>query len=133
MADTMQFYLVTPERKLSSVPVREVRLPGSQGDLTAMPGHAPMITTLRPGIVTVVAADGSIDEFGVTGGFAEIMGDMVNLLAERGVPKEELTAALVAQYVADAKKALEEAAPDAVDAAVKMLADMQALDAHINA
>lgn len=133
MADTMQFDLVTPERKLSSVPVREVRLPGTEGDLTAMPGHAPLITTLRPGIVTVVGADGSSYEFGVTGGFAEITGDAINLLAERGVPKEELTAELVAQYVADAQKALAEATPDAVDAAVKMLADMEALGTHMSA
>ncbi|WP_420343636.1 F0F1 ATP synthase subunit epsilon [Paenirhodobacter sp.] len=133
MADTMQFDLVTPERKLSSVPVREVRIPGTEGDLTAMPGHAPLITTLRPGIVTVVGADGSSYEFGVTGGFAEITGESVNLLAERGVPKAELTAALVAEYVAEAKKAVDEAVPDAVDAAVKLLADMEALGDHINA
>ena len=53
MADTMQFDLVSPERRLVSVPVREVRLPGTDGDLTAMPGHAATIVTLRPGIVTV--------------------------------------------------------------------------------
>ena len=52
MADTMQFDLVTPERKLASVAAREVRIPGADGDLTAMPDHAPLITTLRPGIVT---------------------------------------------------------------------------------
>ena len=59
MADTMQFDLVSPERSLASVPVREVRLPGSDGDLTAMPGHAPTIVTLRPGLVTVVGTDGA--------------------------------------------------------------------------
>ena len=53
----MQFDLVSPERRLVSVPVREVRLPGTEGDLTAMPGHAPTIVTLRPGIVSVVAED----------------------------------------------------------------------------
>ena len=70
MADTMQFDLVSPERNLVSVPVREVRLPGAEGDLTAMPGHAPAIVNLRPGLVTVVAADGTSTEFAVTGGFA---------------------------------------------------------------
>jgi len=50
MADTMQFDLVSPERKLASVTAREVRIPGADGDLTAMPGHAALITTLRPGI-----------------------------------------------------------------------------------
>ena len=60
MADTMQFDLVSPERSLVSVPVREVRLPGNDGDLTAMPGHAPTIVTLRPGLVTVIAEDLSL-------------------------------------------------------------------------
>ena len=54
MADNMQFDLVSPERSLVSVPVREVRLPGTDGDLTVMPGHAPVIVNLRPGMVVVV-------------------------------------------------------------------------------
>ena len=57
----MQFDLVSPERRLVSVPVREVRLPGTEGDLTAMPGHAPTIVTLRPGIVSVVASHIGLD------------------------------------------------------------------------
>ncbi|KFI29123.1 F0F1 ATP synthase subunit epsilon [Paenirhodobacter enshiensis] len=133
MADTMQFDLVTPERKLSSVPVREVRLPGSEGDLTVMPGHAPLITTIRPGFVTVVAADGAETQFGVTGGFAEIAPEGVSLLAERGVPRDELTTELVERYIEEARKALEEAKPDVVDAATKVLADMEAFGTHMNA
>ncbi|HRM76231.1 MAG TPA: F0F1 ATP synthase subunit epsilon, partial [Paracoccus sp. (in: a-proteobacteria)] len=84
MADTMQFDLVSPERNLISVAAREVRLPGSEGDLTAMPGHAPAIVNLRPGLVTLVTADGTQIEFAVTGGFVEINGESVSLLAERG-------------------------------------------------
>ena len=106
MADTMQFDLVSPERSLASVPVREVRLPGTDGDLTAMPGHAPTIVTLRPGLVTVVAADGSQTEFAVTGGFVEIGPDSVSLLAERGHARDEMTQERVGldrvqQYLAD--------------------------------
>ena len=47
MADTMQFDLVTPERKLASAQVREVRIPGADGDLTAMPDHSPLISRGR--------------------------------------------------------------------------------------
>ena len=72
MADTMQFDLVSPERNLISVQVREVRLPGTEGDLTAMPGHAPAIVNLRPGLVTLVTSDKVEIEFAVTGGFVEI-------------------------------------------------------------
>ena len=51
MAGTLQFDLVSPERRLASVQASEVQIPGADGDLTAMEGHAPTITTLRPGIL----------------------------------------------------------------------------------
>lgn len=138
MADTMQFDLVSPERSLVSVQASEVRLPGSDGDLTAMPGHAPTIVTLRPGIVTVVAG-GNQTDFAVTGGFAEINGESVSLLAERGHPRQEITQEIFNDMMADAhrkKKAAEAKAgqstgEEIVTAAVKMLADMEALGTHI--
>ncbi len=140
MADTMQFDLVSPERSLASVPVREVRLPGTDGDMTAMPGHAPTIVTLRPGIVTVVAGDGQQTEFAVTGGFAEISADAVSLLAERGHPRDEITQEVFNDMMAEAhrkkKAALEKAeghsaGEEIVAAAVKLLADMEALGTHV--
>ncbi len=131
MADTMQFDLVSPERKLASVQAREVRIPGADGDLTAMPGHAPTITTLRPGILTVVSAEGAAD-YAVTGGFAEISPEGVTVLAERGVPKAELTAAIHAEMMAEAKKAVAVAHPTVADAAAKMLCDMEALGTHMS-
>ncbi len=130
MADTMQFDLVAPERKLASAPVTEVRIPGADGDLSAMPGHAPLITTLRPGILTVVSAAGTA-EYAETGGFAEITPESVIVLAERGMPKAELTPDVHAEMVAEARKAVEEAAPSLVDAAMKVLADMEALGTHM--
>ncbi|WP_373946141.1 F0F1 ATP synthase subunit epsilon [Paracoccus marcusii] len=138
MADTMQFDLVSPERSLASVPVREVRLPGSDGDLTAMPGHAPTIVTLRPGIVILVGADGTTSEFAVTGGFAEINQDSVSLLAERGHPREEITQDVYNDMMKDAHRAhrsatdrREHVGEEVVTAAVKLLGDMQALGTHI--
>lgn len=132
MADTMQFDLVSPERKLASAQAREVRIPGAEGDLTAMPGHSALITTLRPGILTVVGPEGTA-EYAVTGGFAEISAEGVSVLAERGVPKAELTPAIHAEMMAEAKKVVEVAHPSVADSAVKMLSDMEALGAHINA
>ncbi|MBO9456786.1 F0F1 ATP synthase subunit epsilon [Paracoccus sp. R12_1] len=140
MADTMQFDLVSPERRLVSVPVREVRLPGTDGDLTAMPGHVPTIVTLRPGIVSVLAEGGAQSDFAVTGGFAEINGDSVSLLAERGHPREEITQEIFNEMMQDAhrkKKAAQDkaeqhsAGEDIVTGAVKLLADMEALGTHI--
>ena len=130
MADTMQFELVSPERKLASVAAREVRIPGADGDLTAMPGHAPLITTLRPGILTVVSSEGT-QEFAVTSGFAQIDADGVTVLAERGMPKDELTRVIHQELVDQARAAASAAHPDAVDAAAKLLADMEALGSHM--
>ncbi|MDP1668347.1 F0F1 ATP synthase subunit epsilon [Phaeovulum sp.] len=130
MADTMQFDLVSPERRLASVAAREVRIPGADGDLTAMPGHAALITTLRPGILTVVSAEGTAD-YAVTGGFAEISADAVTVLAERGLPKAEVTSAIMAALVADARAARAAAPHHMVDEAVKLLADMEALGTQI--
>lgn len=138
MADTMQFDLVSPERSLASVPVREVRLPGSDGDLTAMPGHAPTIVTLRPGMVILVGADGTTSEFAVTGGFAEINQDSVSLLAERGHPREEITQAVYNDMLTEARRAhrsaesrREHVGEEVVTAAVKLVGDMVALGTHI--
>lgn len=130
MADMMQFDLVSPERKLASVQAREVRIPGADGDLTAMPGHAPLITTLRPGLLTVIGSDGTAD-YAVTGGFAEIGPEGVTVLAERALPKSELSAVIHAEMVEQARAAKEKAPSDAVDAAAKLLADMEALGTHM--
>ncbi len=138
MADTMQFDLVSPERNLVSVAVREVRLPGSEGDLTAMPGHAPAIVNLRPGLVTVIAADGSETQFAVTGGFVEINNDGVTLLAERGHPRAEITQEIYNDMLVSAQRKVKaaetkrmSAGEEIVTAAVKLLGDMEALGTHI--
>lgn len=138
MADTMQFDLVSPERSLVSIPAREVRLPGNDGDLTAMPGHASTIVTLRPGMVTVIDGQGTATEFCVTGGFAEITGDSVSLLAERGQARADMTQDIFNEMVLDARRAhhnaetrRETVGDEVVAAAAKLLGDMEALGTHI--
>ncbi|GLS86400.1 ATP synthase epsilon chain 1 [Cypionkella aquatica] len=124
MAETLQFDLVSPERRLASVAATEVQIPGAEGDLTAMPGHAPTITTLRPGVLKVVGPQGS-KSFVVTGGFADISGTHVSVLAERAVPLEELTPALMDQLIADASEATAVAVDK--DAADKAMGDLIAM------
>ncbi len=128
MADTVQFDLVSPERRLASVQAREVQIPGADGDMTAMPDHAPTITTLRPGVLRVVHAGGT-DDYVVSGGFAEITATTVSVLAEEALPKSEVTQAIYDRMVADAKAALELAKnePSTIDAAAKTLADVTAI------
>ena len=126
MAGTVQFDLVSPERRLASLAATEVQIPGADGDMTAMEGHAPTITTLRPGVLKVVSAEGS-KSFVVTGGFAEISATSVSVLAERAVPLEELNAALMDQLIADASEATAVAVDK--DAADKAMADLVAMRA----
>ena len=128
MADTMQFDLVSPERRLASVQAREVQIPGADGDMTAMPDHAPTITTLRPGVLRVVHAGGT-DDYVVSGGFAEITATTVSVLAEEALPKAEVTQVIYDRMVTEAKAALEQAKnePGSVDAAAKTLADVVAI------
>ncbi|SNX67518.1 ATP synthase F1 subcomplex epsilon subunit [Cereibacter ovatus] len=128
MAGTLQFDLVAPERRLASFPATEVQIPGTEGDLTAMEGHAPTITTLRPGILRAHAANG-MQAFAVTGGFAEINGASVSVLAEKAVPIEELTGTVVDELIAEARELAAVALPEDKDMAEKMVSDMLALKA----
>ncbi len=132
----LQFDLVSPERRLASVEATEVQIPASEGDMTAMANHAPTITTLRPGVLTVVHSGGS-DAYVVSGGFAEITAEGVSVLAEQALPKDEVTQEVYDQMVADAKAAVSRAQdnfknePGPVDDAAKLLSDMVAIGGHI--
>ncbi len=141
------FDLVSPERRLASVAAREVLLPGADGDLTAMPGHAPVITTLRPGLLRVVHERGT-EEFVVSGGFAEITGAGVSVLAEQAFARGEFTAEHHARLVEEARAGLATDQgtgqgtgqgpgqgtpnePGPADDAARLLADMVAMGDHI--
>ena len=126
MASTVQFDLVSPERRLASFPATEVQIPGAMGDLTAMEGHAATITSLRPGLLKVTGAEG-VKAYVVTGGFAEISATGVSVLAEQAVPLNELTPAALDALVADACEAA--AVNSDKDAADKAVADLYAMRA----
>ena len=136
MEQTIQFDLVSPERRLASLKVTAVQIPGSEGDLTAMPGHMPLITTLRPGVVKVSAAD-VYQEFVVTGGFAEI-GDGLSILAENAVLRSEIKQSDFDQMIEEAEYTLNKAKenvagePGLVDEMEKVMSDMLALGDEID-
>ncbi|MEM9796817.1 MAG: F0F1 ATP synthase subunit epsilon [Pseudomonadota bacterium] len=126
----MRFELVSPERRLASTDeANAVRIPGADGDMTAMADHAPTITSLRPGILTVEMGSGH-ERYVVTGGFAEI-GEGVTVLAERALPVDDVTQETFDDWVSEAKTARDEAPDDAVDAAAKLLSDMVAMGGEI--
>ena len=125
MADTLQFDLVSPERRLVSAAASRVQIPGMEGDMTVLPNHAPFLTTLRPGIVTVTA-EGEVTEYVVTGGFAEISATAASVLAEHAVPRAE-AGGILAELLAEAQKALEGAPEDGRLAAGQRVRDVVAL------
>ncbi|PWK59497.1 F0F1 ATP synthase subunit epsilon [Roseicyclus mahoneyensis] len=132
MATKMQFDLVSPERRLASVMVEAVQIPGADGDMTAMADHAPLITTLRPGIVRLDGVEGAAEKaYFVTGGFADVAGPKVTLLAEQAMPVSEVTAEIMDGLIAEARAAQDKArnATDGgtgVDTAGKLVADLEA-------
>ena len=130
MAGTLQFDLVSPERRLASLEATEVQIPGAEGDMTAMADHAPIITTLRPGVLRVVTADGS-QEFALTGGFAEVTGTGTTVLAEQAMPVAEVTSDVMDNLISAAQDAANMADAGSADMATKLLADMQALKAEL--
>lgn len=90
MADTFKFELVSPERLLVSETVSEVVIPATLGEMTVLPNHAPVMTTIKTGVVTVKLASGETRKYVVFGGFADIVPTGCTLLAESAVAAAEL-------------------------------------------
>jgi F-type H+-transporting ATPase subunit epsilon len=93
MADKIAFDLVSPERLLLSEEAEMVTIPGSEGIMGIMAGHAPLISTLRPGVIDVKGGSEGDRRFFVLGGFAEVSPEKLTVLAQESVPLAELSAA----------------------------------------
>ncbi len=127
MTDSFTFELLAPDRLLASHEAREVGIPGAEGDLTALPGHAPLIIALRPGILRVAASDGGEIEYVLTGGFAELAAGSATVLAEWAMERSSVTSGMLREHIAAAESdsnALEGTDKDSAD---KTLADLNAL------
>ncbi len=90
MADSIQLVLVTPERQLLSESVVEAQLPGAEGYLGVLPGHAPLITELGIGELTYRTASGQTGLLAVMRGFAEVLPDRISVLAEMAERPEDI-------------------------------------------
>ena len=108
----MNFELVSPERLLISAEVRQVTVPGTEGLFTVMPNHAPVLSSLRPGVVEVVMADGAEDRIFVRGGFAEVNNTGLTVLAEVAIPLAQLDSAALDKQVGDAEDDVADAQDD---------------------
>ena len=110
MAGTFKFELVSPERILLSVDAEQVELPGGDGDFTVLAGHAPVISTLRPGTIHAVSKEGKKAIF-VKSGFAEVGPDKLVVLAEQAFVTDEVDV----RHIEDELKATEAALAGAKD------------------
>jgi F-type H+-transporting ATPase subunit epsilon len=124
----LHFELVSPARLLFSGSVASVTIPGTEGEMGIYPGHSPVLTTLRPGVVTVTRDGGAAERIFVKGGMAEVNPQGLTLLAEVAVPMAELTAELMAKQITSAEADLADAKPgEAQRKATEVLNQLKAL------
>lgn len=123
MADPFSFELVSPERLLLSEQATQVVVPGAEGQFTVLKGHAPVMATLRPGVVEATLSRGVVERIFVRGGFADTTPEGLTILAEEAI----LLADLSAEKIASEIKNAEEDVADATDASVKADAELRLL------
>src|SRR5262245_43162879 len=112
MAEQIQFELVSPERLLVSQPVEMVVVPGVEGDFGVLPGHAPLVSTVRPGVIAVFEQGQVTQRIFVAGGFAEVTPERCTVLAEEALPASELDRAAAEDQIRAARDDLAEAKDD---------------------
>jgi len=109
MAESFQFELVSPERLLVSEKVESVVIPGTEGEMTVMANHAPVMATVKAGVVTVSPVSGKTERYVVFGGFADILPTGVTLLAESAVHVDEIDKSDIARRIEAARSDLDSA------------------------
>ncbi|MGA8321633.1 MAG: F0F1 ATP synthase subunit epsilon [Xanthobacteraceae bacterium] len=129
----LHFEFVSPERVLFSGVVDQVDLPGAEGDMGILPLHAPIVTVLRPGIVTVFNG-GRRDPYVVVGGFAEMSPAGLTILADQATPRDEFDMTMLASEIKDAEEDVADAKDDAQrDNLKRHLEQLKSLQAALGA
>ena len=113
----ISFRLVMPERELLDTEADMVVVPGSEGDFGVLHGHAPLISTVRPGVLEVLQGNKVEQRFIVVGGFAEVTPERCTVLADEAIPFAEVTAEQLAERERAAERDLVDAANDVEKAA----------------
>jgi F-type H+-transporting ATPase subunit epsilon len=133
-SDKVEFELVSPERLLLSEQVDMVVVPGAEGDFGVLPRHAPLISTLRPGVIRVFEGREVKNRIFVAGGFAEVTPERCTVLAEEAVPLKDIDVATIDQQLKDLGEDLADAKTDEEKAAIAMrIAVRQAMRAAATA
>lgn len=127
---TFSFELVSPERVLFSGDVDAVVLPASEGDMTVLPGHTPVMTALKTGFLVITDRPGNGRRVLVRGGFADVSQSGLTVLAERALPEEEITQEILDREILQAEMAYDatedQAAKHAAESAVAQLREAKA-------
>jgi F-type H+-transporting ATPase subunit epsilon len=110
----IQFELVSPERILASEEASMVVIPGGDGDFGVLADHTPLVSTIRPGIVSVYTPSGEVKKIFVSGGFADVDGKICSVLAEEAVNVTDINRADVEQKIKDLAAELADSGHDAV-------------------
>lgn len=106
MAEGLSIEIVSPEKLVVSETVRSVTIPGSEGYFTVMGDHAPLMTTLKPGFVTITATSGETRTFYVRGGFADVSPEGLTILAEEASSFADFDRAAIEKALSDAQEQL---------------------------
>ena len=129
---TFHFDLVSPEKLLFSGDVEQVDVPGIEGDFGVLAGHAPLVTTLRPGILTVRGASGA-EKIVVLGGFAEVSAEGLTVLADVAEAVEDFDRSVISARISDTEQRIAKTEPGSeLDKLIARLDNYKTVDRHLN-
>jgi F-type H+-transporting ATPase subunit epsilon len=128
---TFHFDLVSPEKLLFSGDVEQVDVPGIEGDFGVLASHAPMVTTLRPGILTVRGASGA-EKIVVLGGFAEVSAEGLTVLADVAESVEDMDRHVISTRISELEQRIAKTEPGSeLDKLITRLDNYKTVDRHL--
>jgi F-type H+-transporting ATPase subunit epsilon len=127
----LKFELVSPEKLLFSGEVDQVDVPGIEGDFGVLEGHAPVVATLRPGILTV-HVDGNAEKIVVLGGFAEVSASGLTVVADTAEAMEKIDRDMVTRHISDIEARIQKTEPGSeLDKLITRLDHFKEVDRHL--
>jgi len=113
----MKIDIVTPLGRIFQGEIKEATFPGIDGEFGVLDGHSPLVTNLKPGVITIKKDNGKEEVIAINWGYVEVTPDHINVLAEGAVPVRGSTESEIAEAIERAKKLIQEAADSDVLAA----------------
>jgi F-type H+-transporting ATPase subunit epsilon len=127
----LKFELVSPEKLLFSGDVEQVDVPGAEGDFGVLEGHAPFVSAVRPGILTVHAS-GEPTKIVVLGGFAEVSEKGLTVLADVAETVQDIDRAMITREIGEMESKIEKMEPgNALDKLITRLDAFKTVDRHL--